>query len=176
MGNVGSKGLEVDLQGCTTLGVRSWPIWKWNTLQLFIAHPMQMYVWSCWVAFSTFYSRCPLCSLSTSVCMCSRLHLYISLIYLLIYLFLHLFDVSVHVDLSVFFFSFSFLFSILTLSWFSSLLISLICSPSPGFFSHPSLLLQLWRTIRLHLDCFYLEQAMWSQSLHKHLAFQISSL
>lgn len=46
------------------------------------------------------------------------------------------------------FFSFSFLFSILTLSYFSSLLISLICSPSHGFFSHPSLLLQLWRTIR----------------------------
>lgn len=174
MGNVGSKGLEVDLQGCTTLGVQSWSMWKWSTLQLFSAHPMQMYVWSCWVAFSTFYSRCPLCSLSTSVCMCPRLHLYLSLIYLFIYLFLHLFDISVHVDLSVFF---PFLFSILTLSCFSSLLISLICSPLLDSSLTPLFCFNSEEWLgRLHLDCFYLKQAKWSQSLHKLAAFQISPL
>ena len=43
------------------------------------------------------------------------------------------------------FFSFLLFFSILILPSFSSLLTSLICSPSPGVFSQPTLLLEPWR-------------------------------
>ena len=39
-------------------------------------------MWSCGIALSTFYSTCPLFSLSTSVCICLCLHLCISVIYL----------------------------------------------------------------------------------------------
>ena len=39
-------------------------------------------MWSCGIAFTTFYSTCPLFSRSTSVCICLCLHLCITVIYL----------------------------------------------------------------------------------------------
>ena len=64
---------------------------------------MQMLMWSCGIALSTFYSTCPLFSLSTSVCICLCLHLCITVIYL---------SISLEVTGSVFLFVlFSFNFS-----------------------------------------------------------------
>jgi len=64
---------------------------------------MQMSMWSCGIALSTFYSTCPLFSLSTSVCICLCLHLCITVIYL---------SISLEVTGSVFLFVlFSFNFS-----------------------------------------------------------------
>ena len=86
-----------------------------------------------------FASQSSLCFLSTCECMCLFLHHRISLFYLSVSL-----DVSVHAELCVFF-SFLLFFSILILPSFSSLLTSLICSPSPGVSSQPTLLLEPWR-------------------------------
>ena len=69
--------------------------WKCNSLQLFTAQSMQMLVWSCGIALSTFYSTHPLFPLSTSVCICLCLHLGITVIYL---------SISLEVTGSVFFF------------------------------------------------------------------------
>ena len=61
-------------------------------------------MWSCGIAFTTFYSTCPLFSLSTSVCICLCLHLCVTVIYLYINL-----EVTGSVFLSVLFsFNFSF--------------------------------------------------------------------
>ena len=61
-------------------------------------------MWSCGIALSTFYSTCPLFSLSTSVCICLCLHLCIIVIYL---------SISLEVTGSVFLFVlFSFTFSL----------------------------------------------------------------
>ena len=49
---------------------------------MFRAQSMQMSMWSHGIALSTFYSTCPLFSLSTSVCICLCLHLCITVIYL----------------------------------------------------------------------------------------------
>ena len=56
---------------------------------------MQMSMWSCGIALSTFYSTCPLLSLSTSMCICLCLHLCITVTYL---------SISLEVTWSVFLF------------------------------------------------------------------------
>ena len=77
---------------------------KCNSLQLFSAQSVQMSMQTCRIALSTFYSTCPLFSLSTSVCICLCLHLCITVIYLSISL-----EVTGSVFLSVLFsFNFSF--------------------------------------------------------------------
>ena len=102
--------------------------------------------------FSTFYSTCPLCSLSTSVSICLCLHLCITVIYLSISL-----EVSVSVFLSMLF-SFLLIFH-LTHPSFLSLWISLTCSLSPGFFFQLSLLFQLGERLgQLLIHCFISEK------------------
>ena len=65
---------------------------------------MQMLMWPCGIALSTFYSTHPLFSLSTSVCICLCLHLCITVIYL---------TISLEITGSVFFFVlFAFNFSL----------------------------------------------------------------
>ena len=114
--------------------------WKCNSLQLFSAQSMQMSMWSCGIALSTFYSTCPLFSLSTSVCICLCLHLCITVIYL---------SISLEVTGSVFLFLLFLLIFHLTCPSFSSLWISLTCSLYLGFFFQLSLLWQLgeWYTV-----------------------------
>lgn len=91
-----------------------------------------------------FASRSSLCSLSISECMCQCLHLCISLFFLTISWYL-----SACGSLCF--------FSILILPYFSRLLMSLIYSPSPDIFSHPSFLLEPWRkTRRANSMLFYL--------------------
>ena len=88
--------------------------------------------------FSTFYLACPLCFLSTSVCL--YLYLCITIIYLSIPL-----EVSVSIFLSVVF-SFNFSFNFLHF---------LIFSISPAFFFQLSLLFQLGeRLAELLIHCF----------------------
>ena len=104
LGTVDPKGLGVDLLGCTTLGFQSWLI---ENATPYNCSVYSLYRCSCGPVewhFCTFYSTCPLCSLSTSVCICLCLHLCITIIYLSILL-----EVSVSVLLSVLFsFNFSF--------------------------------------------------------------------
>ena len=129
---------------------------------------MQMLMWSCGIALSTFYSTCPLFSLSTSVCICLCLHLCITVIYL---------SISLEVTGSVFLFvlfSFNFSFdssflleplhfpNLFPISW---ILFSTISPPST------------WRKIgRATYTLFYIWQAVWPQPIHKPLAFQIAPL
>ena len=96
--------------------------------------------------FSTFNSTCPLCPLSTSVCICLCLHLCITIIYLSFSL-----EVFMCVFLSVLF---SFNFS-LDSYFLVQPLISLICSLSPGFFFQLTLPFQLGeRYTVLHTDLY----------------------
>ena len=90
-------------------------------------------MWSCGMHFSTFYLTCPLCSLSIS---CVYVYVCISVS-------LSFISPSLWKSLSAFLsvlFSFNFY---LTHPSFSSLYISLTCSPSPGFFFQLSLFFQL---------------------------------
>ena len=95
---------------------------------------MQMSMWSCGIALSTFYSTCPLLSLSTSMCICLCLHLCVTVTYL---------SISLEVTWSVFLFVlFAFNFSF-DLSFLLKPLNSLTCLLYLGLFFQFSLLCQL---------------------------------
>ena len=98
---------------------------------------MQLYVWSCETAFLLHLLLGLLSALSPLLCVCVSVFVCVSLFSISPSL-----DISVHAEVSVL------SFSILILPYFSRLLISLIYSPSPDIYSHPSFLLAPWRKMR----------------------------
>ena len=120
-------------------------------------------MWSCGIAFTTFYSTCPLFSLSISVCICLCLHLCINVICL---------SISLEVTGSVFLFvlfSFNFSFDssfllkplyfpyLFPISW---ILLSTLSS------------LSTWRKIHF-LHCFILDKQCDHSSLRSLLHFKL---
>ena len=111
--------------------VTAWHMWKWHSLELLSAQPVQLSVWFCGMAFP--------------------LHLFLGLLSALSpFLGIHVcVIISVSISLSLHLSGclcawriLWFFFSILILPNFSSFLISLIYFPSPVFLSYSSLLLE----------------------------------